>query len=259
MSRTSLAARQRQEQLAERLALGQRIRVAAAAREFGVVPMTIRRDLAALAESGRALRYHGGAVGSRRVHFEFEFAERQRLNREAKRRIGAAAAARVSAGQTVLLDTGSTAYEVARSLVGSRVRCTVITSSLVQAAALWGHACVQVMLTGGRVRGNSPDLVGPAAVGMLETITADIAFLGSDGIDPDRGCFAMDIEASAVVRSMAASTRKVIVVADSSKLGQAGGAHVLDIADMSELISDRRADPAAVETLRRQGAVVTLV
>ncbi len=254
-----MAARQRQAQLAERLARGQTITVTEAAREFRVAAMTIRRDLAALAESGKAMRCHGGAVDSRRVRFEFEFSERQRTNSDAKRRIGRAAAGRVTAGQTVILDTGTTAHEVARALVRAHIPCTVITNSLVQAAALWGNSHVQVMLTGGKVRGHSPDLIGPAAERVLEMLTADIAFLGSDGIDPQRGCFATDIEASAVVRRMAASARKVVVVADSSKLGHAGGAHFLPVEAMHELITDRKAAPAAVHAVREKGVRVTLV
>ena len=259
MARSAAQAQKRQQLLLRTLARGRRISTVHAARRFSVNEMTIRRDLRALQESGAVVRCYGGAVAAQRITLEFAFDERHRRHLAEKKRIGAAAAGLVKAGQSIFLDTGTTTLEVARALAARGVACRVATSSLVIAAALWGQAQLQLMLTGGQVRGHSPDLIGPAAVLVLKMLTADLAILGSDGIDPARGCFAADLETAAVDSTMAANARKVVVVADSSKLGQAGGAHFLDLGAVRELITGRKADPGVLRAIRKKGVAVTLV
>ncbi len=249
----------RRRELVRLLKAGEEIANAELAERLGVSVMTIRRDLDALADDGVVLRTHGGALAAQRITFEFAFDERRRRNLPQKRRIGAAAADRVGKGQALFVDTGTTTLEVARALAGSDLACTVVTSSLVIASTLWAHETVELVLLGGRVRRGSPDLVGPGTELMLEKLTADVAFLGSDGIDPERGSFAADMDAARVAERMARNARRAVVLADSSKLGLAGGALYADIAEIDELITDRRAEPVAVRALRRKGITVTLV
>jgi len=220
--------------------------------------MTIRRDLKAMETTGVLVRCYGGALAAQRISFEFAFDERRRRRLAEKARIGAVAAGRVRPGQTIMLDTGTTTLQVARALARRGVGCRVITSSLVIASELWGRAGIELMLAGGQVRPGSPDLVGPMTEIMLDRFTADVAFLGSDGIDADRGCFAGDAEAARVCQKMAAGARRVVVVADSCKLGSAGAVRFLNIADIHELITDKAADGSFVRGLRRKGVRVIL-
>ena len=118
---------------------------------------------------------------------------------------------------------------------------------------------MELLLVGGRVRKGSPDLVGAATEVMLDRLTADIAFIGSEGIDPRRGRFAGDVETARVAERMASYARRVAVVADHSKLGVAGAVRYMPVERMDELITDDRADPAIIKALRRRGVHVTLV
>ena len=229
------------------------------ARRFDVDPMTIRRDLKRLAESGQAVRSYGGAVAAQRITFEFAFDERRRSRLAEKQRVGAAAAAMTGSGQTVFVDTGTTTLMVAKALAATGVKCTVVTSSLVIASELWTRGSIELILLGGRVRRGSPDLAGPGTEMMLDRFTADIAFLGSDGIDPSRGSFAGDIEAARVAERMAANARRVVIVADGSKLGKAGAVCYMKSEDMREVMTNRGADRSVVAKLRRRGVGVTLV
>jgi len=238
---------------------GRQVSTAHAALRFGVSQMTIRRDLEALEQTGLALRSYGGAVAAQRITFEFAFDARRRRRLGDKRRIGAAAATQVQAGQMVFLDTGTTTLEVARALAKSGTPCTVATSSLVVASELWGRGQVELLLLGGRVRRGSPDLAGPVTELMLDRLTADVAFIGSEGVDPRRGSFAGDPESARVAECMAAHARRVVVVADSSKLGAAGAVRYMPTESMDELITDAKADRALVSTLRGRGVTVTLV
>jgi len=241
------------------LSRGHGVATAEVARRFRVDPMTIRRDLKALEESGLVVRRYGGAVAAQRISLEFSFDRGHQRHLNEKRRIGHAAAEQVEPGQTVFLDTGTTTLEVARALAQRAVVCRVVTGSLVIAGQLWGREEIELLLLGGQARRGSPDLVGAATELMLERLTADLGFLGADGIVPGRGCFAQDVEAARVAERMAASARRVVVVADHSKLGRAGGARYLKTDGMHELITDRGADKAVVAALRRRGVKVTLV
>jgi len=259
MSRTPSQAESRRRELAQVLSQDGEVSTAAAAERFGVSEMTIRRDLGVLEQSGVAVRSYGGAVAAQRISFEFAFDERRRRNLPQKRRIGRHAAGLVEPGQTVFLDTGTTTLQVAVALSAISVRCTVATSSLVIASTLWGKEAVDLILVGGRVRRGSPDLVGPGTELMLDRLTADVAFIGSDGVDAARGSFAGNMETARVAERMAANARRVVVVADASKLGAAGGARYVAADGMDELITNRGADTEQVKALRAHGVRVTLV
>ncbi len=258
MARSPGPARRRR-QLERMLARRANVSTGELAERFGVSCMTIRRDLQRLAESGLAVRCYGGAVAAQRITLEFAFDRRRRQHLPEKRRIGAAAAASIRPGQTLFLDTGTTTLQIARAAARGEVPCRVVTSSLVIASELWGRQRIELVLLGGRVRSGSPDLVGAGTELMLEKLSADVAFLGADGIDPSRGCFAGDIEAARVAEGMAAGARRVVVAADSSKLGSAGRARYLKIKDVDELITDRRASGRQRAALRRAGVKVTAV
>ena len=192
MARSGAQAEERRRKLARLMAAGREVSTTRMAERFGVSPMTIRRDLRALQEDGVAVRSYGGAIGAQRITFEFAFDERRRRRLREKRRIGKAAAALVEPGQTVFLDTGTTTLEIARALARSDVACQVVTSSLVIAGELWARPGCELLLLGGRVREGSPDLAGPATELMLDRLSADLAFVGSEGVDPARGSFAAD-------------------------------------------------------------------
>ncbi|MCG3181895.1 MAG: Glucitol operon repressor [Phycisphaerae bacterium] len=259
MARSGEKARRRREQLLRTLQGWREVSTIAMARRLGVSPMTIRRDLAAIQASGAAVRCYGGAVAARRITFEFAFDRRHRRNLAAKRRIGQAAAARIRPGQVVFLDTGTTTLEAARALAARGVACTAVTSSLVVASELWGRAGIELHLVGGRVRGASPDLVGPQTELLLDRLTADIALVGSDGIDPARGSFSADAESAGVAERMCRNARRAVVVADASKLGVAGAVRYLPIDKMTELITDRSADRRQVAAMRGRGVRVEVV
>ena len=229
------------------------------AHRFGVSAMTIRRDIKSLEDSGAVVRCYGGAIPARRISFEFAFDARHRRNLPAKRRIGAAAAGRVRPSESIFLDTGTTTLEIAKALAAADTPCQVATSSLVVASALWGRGRIELLLLGGRIRAGNPDLVGPATEVMLERLTPDVAFLGSDGIDPARGCFCSDIEVARIAERMVTNAGRVVVVTDSSKLGTAGAVRYLRTEDMDELITDRGAAKPVIAALRRRGVTVTLV
>jgi DeoR family transcriptional regulator, aga operon transcriptional repressor len=259
MPRSSVKGELRRRELAALLLASDRISSADAAVRLGVSEMTIRRDLQILEESGVAVRAYGGAVAAQRISFEFAFDQRRQRNTDEKRRIGVAAAGLIGPGETAFLDTGTTTLEVARALAERPEPCGVITCSLVVASVLWGREHVELTLLGGRVRHRSPDLGGAGTEMMLERLAADVAVLGADGVHPERGCFAQDIEFARIPELMALHAGRSVVVADSEKLGRTSGARYLTVGDLGTLVTDSGAPQRLVEALRARGVAVHIV
>lgn len=225
------------------------------ARELNVSDMTIRRDLRQLADAGRVVRSHGGASPAESVMFEFQFLERAQLNHEQKEEIGAAAADLVKDGQSVLLDSGTTTLALARRL-RDRSGITIITTSLPIAAALQRTPGVETLLLGGFVRRDSPDLGGALTESNLDSLRADIAFVGADGIDLSGNVYNASIAVGQMLSKMVTRAAEAYVVADSAKIGRTQLKQFGNASQWRGLITDSRADADSIEQLRRAGVNV---
>jgi len=223
--------------------------------QFEVSGMTIRRDLQSLADQGKVIRTHGGAAMAERVSFDFDFLNSQNEHQAAKRAIAAAAAAQVEEGESVMLDSGTTTLALAKELRGKR-RLVVITTSLPIASQLQYDQEIEVLLLGGYLRPSSPDLVGALTESNLETLRADVAFLGASGVDRRGNVYQEVAEVARMLSKMAASARRVFVVADGSKLGKTALWRVGRLQDWSALITDAGADRKVLASLKKNGAHV---
>jgi DeoR/GlpR family transcriptional regulator of sugar metabolism len=217
-----------------------------------VSTMTVRRDLQQLARAGRIIRTHGGALAAPRVSFEFRFLERTQLRHQAKQAIGRAAARLVRDGQSVILDSGSTTLAVTEQLQ-ARQGLTVITTSLPIAAALFGSGNAEVLLLGGFLRRDTPDLAGPVTEGNLETLRADIAFIGADGIDARGRVYNASVQVARMLGKMAAAAAQVYVVADACKIGRTALMRFADLTKLTGLITDAAIPATQLRKLRRAG------
>lgn len=222
------------------------------AQKFGVSDMTIRRDLRALAAQGRVLRTHGGAAAAERVSFEFKFLERARERQPAKEEIARVAAALVRDGQSLLVDSGTTTLAVARRLKERR-DLTLITSSLPIASELQFCDAIRVYLLGGQIRRSSPDLIGAFAEANLETIRADLAFLGADAVDERGFAYNKSPEVARMLARMATAAREVFVLADSAKIGRTELARFGSLRRWGGLVTDRNLSRKHAAALRRAG------
>lgn len=225
------------------------------ARRSRVSAMTIRRDLDALAQAGKVIRTHGGATLGEKVLFEFNFLQRAAVNEAAKLRIAETAATLLRDGQSVIMDSGTTTLALARQLRG-RHGLTVITSSLPIAAMLQHTPGVKVLLLGGLLRPDSPDLIGALTETNLESLRADLAFVGADGVDLAGRVYNASVEVGRMLGKMAAASAITYVVADHSKVGRTALARFGDLTDWGGLITDSGLTRRHATTLRRAGVKV---
>jgi DeoR/GlpR family transcriptional regulator of sugar metabolism len=211
------------------------VRVGDLVEDLGASEVTIRRDLASLERRGLLERTHGGAVvlGALPPAGALVAPERAR----AKRAIGGAAAALVRPGDAIYLNGGSTALEVFRHM---SVAATVITNS-VHIALEPADRDVDLLLLGGHVRPDPAEctVVGPFATDALRRTFATTAFLGVGGIDATAGITTSVAAEAEIARIMIERTRdRVVVVADSSKVGVVDDFQVADLSTVHLLVTD---------------------
>jgi DeoR family transcriptional regulator of aga operon len=244
-----------------------RISVEDAADRLVVSQATIRRDFDQLAQQQMITRTRGGAVVNG-VSYDLPLRYKSAKHAPEKQRIGAAAASLVEPATVVGLTGGTTTTEVARALAArpdlsgtgaDGPQLTIVTNALNIANELIVRSRMKIVVTGGVIRPQSYELVGPLATGILRELTLDLAFLGVDAFDAVLGA-ASHHEGEAAMNSLLASrARKIIVIADSSKLGKHAFARVCPMEKVSTLVTDALATDAAVAPFLAAGIEVLCV
>lgn len=235
------------------------VRVGDLADRFGVSAVTVRTDLQSLEARGHLRRIRGGAVSADALRTErpFEVAERELAQEKAD--IAAHAARLVSDGDTVILDVGTTTTAIARALVArTELRnVTVFTNALNVALELERAAGrLQIVVTGGTVRPLQHSLVNPLATQMLNELRATIGFIGCNGVDARTGVTNVNLPEAEVKRAMLMASRRRVIVADGSKLGETELARVCGIDEVSMLVTDATADAEVMGQLVAAGCRV---
>lgn len=254
-------ARERQEHIVRIVEDHGRARVSDLAARFGVSGVTIRKDLVILEADRRLLRAHGGAIAIDRNRSELSFDIRERLQADEKLRIGAAGAALVHEGESIVLDASTTALSVARHLKarGSWSQLTVITNGLRIASELAGHPGITVLMLGGRVRWEALSVVGQLGDGLFSRINVQKAFLGAAGFTPESGLADATDEEAQMKRSMVAAAREVIAIVDHTKWERAAFATFCPTDQIGIVLTDETAPPVMVRALSGRGVEVRLI
>jgi DeoR/GlpR family transcriptional regulator of sugar metabolism len=242
---------ERQQQIARIVEENGRARVTDLAGRFGVSAVTIRKDLLVLEGERLVVRTHGGAIKPRGSRPELAFQVRERLQREEKSRMGAAAAARVADGESIVLDASSSALFVARHLKdrGAWHGLTVVTNSIRIASELAGHPGITVLMLGGRVRWEALSVVGPLGDGVFRRVNVQKAFLGAAGFTIESGLSDAMEEEAQIKRSMVAAAREVYAVVDHTKWGRVASATFCRTDQLTGVFTDGEAPADMVAAL----------
>lgn len=239
---------ERQERIVEVVDERGVVRVAELSRLFGVSEITIRRDLIALEAQGYLGRSHGGAVSRRRFQREPYFAQKGERNRAEKRSIGRRGAQLIEAGETILVNSGSTNVELLKALPRAELR--VVTSNAGALGAI-SYEDVECIVVGGVFRPRSNSFVGGFAILTLEQVFGSKCFIGVDGVSLDAGLTTPHHQEAEIARMMIKRTQgSVIVLADSSKIGGVSPFVTAPLSEVDVLVTDwgiSRDDRAALE------------
>lgn len=225
--------------------------------QLGVSLETVRRDLALLEGRGELRRVHGGAarVAGRGTGEEPSFSERSVINHRAKADVGRIAAGLIEAGQTVVIDIGTTAVEVARAIADD-FRGTVVTSSLLVAAELAARPRIDVLVSGGRVRPGDLACSNAHAKAMFADLYPDLAFVSSGAVDAAVGLTDYHPDEVDIRRTIIANSARSYILADSSKLDRIAPHRVCDLTSVNGLITEANASPAVAAAIHEAGGVV---
>ncbi|MDO7869244.1 DeoR/GlpR family DNA-binding transcription regulator [Nocardioides jiangxiensis] len=252
-------AEERQQAIARLVGERGRVAVVELASEFDVTTETVRRDLSLLERAGLVHRVHGGAVPAGALAgIEAALSERDTVNQRAKEQIARAALAHLPRGEaTIVIDAGSTTARLA-SLLPSDRRLVVVTHAVPVAARLAGLPNVELHLLPGRVRPSTQAAVGADTVAALSRIRADVVFIGTNGLTVGHGLSTPDLEEAAAKRALVRAARRVVVLADSSKIGQEAAQSFADLDAVDVVISDGAIDPRDQAEIAAAGPEVVI-
>ena len=259
-------AEERQLLIAALVATQGRVTVTDLAMRFAITAETVRRDLDTLETARQLRRVHGGAVAIDRLSLsEPSLDERQTQRLDEKSRIADAALRLVPASRTgsIVLDAGSTTECLADRLAGWTPaligdQLLVITNAVPIASKLSRNETIQLHILGGRVRGLTRAIVGADTVAQLDALRPDIAFIGANGISANFGLSTPDSVEAAVKSAIVASARRVVVLADSSKLDQETLVCFAALALIDTLITDDAPSDALAAALAAAGVDVVI-
>ncbi|WP_214106885.1 DeoR/GlpR family DNA-binding transcription regulator [Acrocarpospora catenulata] len=239
------------------------VRVSDLSTMFGISDVTVRADLGALEERNALRRVRGGAMAvGRRPREEPSFEEALSASAIEKTLIGAAAAAMISDGESVMLDVGTTTTFIARALVArDDLRDVVVFTNGLNIALELEVAIprITVVLTGGTLRPLQHSLVDPMAQHVFERVNTCTVFLGCNGVHPVAGITNINLPEAEMKKRMLRATARRVVVADGSKIGQIQLAAVAPISGVDLLITGPSADARTLDLLRDQGLRVEVV
>ncbi len=234
-----MIAEARREQIREMLMEAGAVTVSQLQTRFGVSPMTARRDLVALEERGSARRTHGGAVLPSISAPENSFSQRLGAAAEAKLRLADAAFASLRPGETIFLDSSSTAYFLARRIADSGLAVRVLTNSGPSMQVLAGsEQHIELSMIGGTHRRLTGSFVGPSAVRMIRQHFVDRLFFSVTGIAANGMLTDADDLEAVVKRAMLEQAGESTLLLDESKLATHGRYAVAPVTRVSLILAE---------------------
>lgn len=230
--------------------------------QFNITETSVWRDLRLLEQSGQIKRIHGGAVvtpGSSRIE---SFTEKMQQHVRDKERIGKAATGLIKPNDVCLLDSGTTTLQIIKHIpvqLRQMSAITLVTNSLPITHEVLAWSDPDLVLLGGIYLPDYQATVGPQTLVQLKELTADLVFLGTDGITLEGGITTANILMAEVDRLMVERARRAILVTDSSKFNRMGFVPVTSVESFQMIITDTYAPPDLISAIRDKGVEVMLV
>lgn len=221
---------------------------------------TIRRDLAILESEGKLERTHGGAILAHqtKLNVEESFQEKESRYAVQKRAIALKAFTCLKENDSIVLDAGTTTFELARLIGQSTLRIVVITNSTILAGELAGNPNLELIALGGRVRLHTQASVGSIAIETLRRFNVDKAFVAVNGISADQGLTTPDLEEAAIKHAMLQAAAERYVLADHTKFNRIALCQIAPLSMVDTIITDADLDPGLMPGFEQQDVQVVL-
>jgi DeoR/GlpR family transcriptional regulator of sugar metabolism len=221
--------------------------------EINVSEDTIRRDLQELAEEGKIIKVHGGALSPSFNHVYFP--SNGVYSQAHKKTIASKAVSLITDGMFILTSGGTTIIEMARMLP-HQLKATFISGSIPAILEYMHHPNIDVILIGDKISKNSKITVGSQAIARIKEVKADICFLGTNAIDIENGITDNDWEVVQLKKAMIASSKKVVCLSIAEKVNTVQPIKVCDLDDIDMLITELHAEDPILKPYIEAGVQV---
>jgi DeoR family fructose operon transcriptional repressor len=256
-NKSPLFAEERKQKILDLLKEKSKLMVPDLCIEFGVSPATIRNDLRELENAGLLKRTHGGAINVSKTSFELNSYQKQVTNLEEKKAIAKLAIDLIEDGDTIALDTGTTTLELAK-ILSEKKNITVVLNDIEIACYLENEPDIDVILIGGSLRKGFHCTVGPIAVKSLHGLYVDKAFMATNGISVRSGITTPNVAQAEVKTAMINMASEIMVLCDSSKIGNNSFVQVYPISGIDRIITDDGIDKHDVDEFMAAGVFVDI-
>lgn len=223
--------------------------------EMNVSGVTIRKDLKLLEDKNLLFRTRGGGSINNPYAIDRSINEKEFINSDEKQRIAKAALKLIGHTDSIMIGSGTTAFEFARAIYPTR-HLTVITPALKVGLELSNRPNVEVLQLGGLIRSNSSSVAGTHAINVLEDISCGILFIGVDGIDLDFGFSISNLSEATLNQKMIETAHTVVVLADSTKFDRRGLGRICSIEQVQYIVTDNQVAENTVKMFEERGIKV---
>ncbi len=234
---SKLTNQERQEEIIRIISLRGQVSIQELNNRLGVSEVTLRKDLSFLEASGLLVRTRGGAMAATKKELIRPLQVRREEHKEEKVRIAQKAREFIHEGDTIFLDSGSTAQELALQIRDMSLR--VITNSIEVLITLQDTPDLAVFALGGNFRKDAGSFIGPQTLEALRTFHIDTCFIGTTGFSTEGYFSSQNIYESDTKKQALQRSKRKIILADSSKYGTEAFSVFASIQDIHILISDR--------------------
>jgi DeoR/GlpR family transcriptional regulator of sugar metabolism len=210
--------------------------------------VTVRRDLRVLEADGLLNRHHGGATLPGALTREPTYSQKAQVAAAEKVAIAELAASLVEDGDAIAIGAGTTTQFFAQQLV-RHTELAVVTNSLLVAQALGSSPRIEVVLTGGTLRGSIHAMVGSAAERSLASLRVRRAFISGNGLTAERGLSTPNMQVASVDRALAATAEEIVVLADHTKIGVDTMVQTVPTDEIDHLVTDDAAPRDVLDEL----------
>lgn len=259
---SELSAAARRSQIAQIVMEQGKVTVAELVKRFHITETSIRRDLILLEGDQRLKRVHGGAISVATNFRSDTFSEKMKIQIKAKEQIGKYAVELVQPGDIILFDSGTTTLQIVRQMpahLRQNNHITLVTNSLPIAQEVLNWPSPNLTILGGIFLPDYQATIGPQTIELLRDLSADVAFLGADGVTLEGGATTANVLMAEVDRMMVERARKAVLVIDSSKIGRAGFVTIKPVSAFDLIITDENAPADFIQTVTNMGVRVIVV
>src|SRR5258705_3445482 len=227
--------KERDAYILQQVSLHNRVLWSSLCSEINVSEDTIRRDLQELAEEGKVIKVHGGALSQsfNQVHYTSE----EVYSQNQKKKIAQKAIALISNGMFILTSGGTTIIEMARSLP-PQLKATFISGSIPAILEYMYHPNIEVIIIGDKISKNSKITVGSEAIAKIKQMKPDICFLGTNAVDIHHGITDNDWDVVQLKKAMIESSNKVVCLAIAEKVNTVQPIQICKLEEIDTLITE---------------------